>query len=128
MIKFLFLSLFFFLGSELVTPAIAQSSAVSCQIDESGTDDYSFQLFNCNYSRSAIDTERIGFQLSTNLGTLIILKAQSGAEVIMPNPDQVNALVQTAWVVEKAERFNGVMELTLYNQETGKTVKIAFNF
>ncbi|WP_413160601.1 hypothetical protein ACL6C3_19010 [Capilliphycus salinus ALCB114379] len=86
MIKFLFLSLFFFLGSELVAPAIAQSSAVSCQIDESGTDDYSFQLFNCNYSRSAIDTERIGFQLSTNLGTLIILKAQSGAEVIMPQP------------------------------------------
>jgi hypothetical protein len=128
MLKFIFLSLFFFLGTELVTPLIAQSSAVSCQIDESGTDDYSFQLFNCNYSRSAIDTERIGFQLSTNLGTLIILKAQSGTEVIMPNPDQVNALVQTAWVVERAERFNGVMELTLYNQETGKTVKIDFSF
>ncbi|WP_040484425.1 hypothetical protein [Lyngbya aestuarii] len=128
MLKFIFLSLFFFIGTELVTPVIAQSSAVSCQIDESGTDDYSFQLFNCNYSRSAIDTERIGFQLSTNLGTLIILKAQSGTEVIMPNPDQVNALVQTAWVVERAERFNGVMELTLYNQETGKTVKVDFSF
>ncbi|ERT05375.1 hypothetical protein M595_4667 [Lyngbya aestuarii BL J] len=46
----------------------------------------------------------------------------------MPNPDQVNALVQTAWVVERAERFNGVMELTLYNQETGKTVKVDFSF
>lgn len=128
MLKLLFLSLFFFLGSELVTPIIAQSSAVSCQIDESGTNDYSFQLFNCNYSRSAIDTERIGFQLSTNLGTLIILKAQSGAEVIMPNPDQVNDLVQTAWVLERAEQFNNIMELTLYNQETGKTVKIDVSF
>lgn len=128
MLKFLFVSLFFFIGSELLTPAIAQSSAVSCQIDESGTDDYSFQLFNCNYSRSAIDTERIGFQFSTNLGTLIILKAQSGAEVIMPSPDKVNTLIQTAWIVEKAERFNGIVELTLYNQETGKTVKIDVSF
>ncbi|EAW36181.1 hypothetical protein [Lyngbya sp. PCC 8106] len=128
MLKLLFLSLLFFWGSEFVTPMIAQSSPVSCTIDESGTDDYSFQLFNCNYSRSQIDTERISFQLSTNLGTLIILKAQSGAEVIMPNPDQVNALIQTAWVLERAEQFNDVMELTLYNQETGKTVKIDVSF
>ncbi len=121
MLKNFFLLLLF--SNVLIHSAIAQST-VSCNIDESGTDDYSFQLFNCNYSQSQIDTERIGFQFSTNLGTLIILKAQSGAEVIMPNPEQVNALVKTSWILEKAERFNDVMELTLYNKETGKTVKI----
>ncbi|MFY7804240.1 MAG: hypothetical protein WAN66_20265 [Limnoraphis robusta] len=66
--------------------------------------------------------------MSTNLGTLIILKAQSGAEVIMPNPDKVNTLIQTSWVVERAERFDNVMELTLYNKDTGKTVKIDVSF
>lgn len=126
MLKTLLMLLFF--CNVFINSAIAQSSAISCQIDESGTDDYSFHLFNCNYSRSAIDTERIGFQFSTNLGTLIILKAQSGAEVIMPNPDRVNTLVKTSWILEKAERFNNMMELTLYNQETGKTVKIDVSF
>ncbi|MDY7023275.1 MAG: hypothetical protein SWJ54_18325 [Cyanobacteriota bacterium] len=124
----LFVLLLFFLGSGLLFPAIAQPSTVSCMIDESETNDYSFQLFNCNYSRSQIDKERIGFQFSTNLGVLIILKAQSGADVIMPSPDKVNTLVQTSWVVERAEKYNGVMELTLYNQETGKTVKIDVSF
>ena len=127
MLKNLFLSLLFFLGIGLANSAIAQST-VSCQIDESGTNDSSFLLFNCHYSRSQIDTERIGFQLSTNLGTLIILKAQSGAEVIMPNPDKVNTLIQTSWAVERAERFDNVMELTLYNKDTGKTVKIDVSF
>ncbi|MEL7036396.1 MAG: hypothetical protein AAFO04_12355 [Cyanobacteria bacterium J06592_8] len=124
----LFVLLLLFLGSGLLVPAIAQPSTVSCMIDESETNDYSFQLFNCNYSRSQIDKERIGFQFSTNLGVLIILKAQSGADVIMPSPDKVNTLVQTSWVVERADQYNGIMELTLYNQETGKTVKIDVSF
>jgi hypothetical protein len=46
----------------------------------------------------------------------------------MPNPDKVNTLIQTSWVVERAERFDNVMELTLYNKDTGKTVKIDVSF
>lgn len=125
--KVLFFLLIFLSG--LSTSVFAQSNnKADCVIDESATNDSTFQLFNCDYSRSQIEEERLGFRLYTNLGTLIILSVRTGAEVIMPHPEKSNDMLVTSWQVEKAEQIDQSIELTLYNKETEKTVKIDITF
>ena len=117
--KVLFFLLIFLSG--LSTSVFAQSNnQADCVIDELATNDSTFQLFNCDYSQSQIEEERLGFRLYTNLGTLIILSVRTGAEVIMPHPEKSK--------VKKAEKLDQIIELTLYNQETQKTVKIDITF
>ena len=125
--KVLFFLLIFLSG--LSTSVFAQSNnQADCVIDELATNDSTFQLFNCDYSQSQIEEERLGFRLYTNLGTLIILSVRTGAEVIMPHPEKSNDMVATSWKVKKAEKLDQMIELTLYNQDTRKTVKIDITF
>ncbi|MGF1494997.1 MAG: hypothetical protein ACFBSC_21640 [Microcoleaceae cyanobacterium] len=110
----------------LISPAQAEK-ATFCTIDDAATNDYSFQLFDCRYSQSQIQSGKVGFQLDTNLGTLIILSARPGAQVISPHPEKLNDIVVTSWVVEQTFQADSRMGVTIYNKSTGKTVTIKFD-
>ncbi|MGL5083948.1 MAG: hypothetical protein ACRC8A_20885 [Microcoleaceae cyanobacterium] len=111
----------------LAQPLLAEVPAL-CVINESETNDLSFQLFDCSYSRSQIQSERVGFQLDTNSGVLIILSTRPGAEVVMPDPEQVSNRIVTPWIVKRTSQVNDKVKLTIYNQQTQKTVTIDLSF
>lgn len=111
----------------LAQPTAAEAPA-TCAIKESETNDFSFQLFDCSYSRSQIQAGKVGFQLETNSGILIILSVRPGAEVITVDGEKTSSIIVTPWIVEKALQTNNSAEITIYNKQTRKVVTIDMSF